>query len=133
MSVVFFRHFVFKTEIWESENSKTGIKNWISLSRPRGGDNHGGVACIYRQSDQYMLQRKSDLEMDNLETICVEVKTEINETYLLVVVYIPPSKVEQMTLLGKLVKKASLNLNLNSLLVKRQVDNPSPGAVTGGN
>ena len=26
-----------------------------------------------------------------------------------------------------------LNLNLNSLLVKRQVDNPSPGAVTGGN
>ena len=28
---------------------------------------------------------------------------------------------------------SSLNLNLNSLLVKRQIDNPSPGAVTGGN
>ena len=27
----------------------------------------------------------------------------------------------------------ALNLNLNSLLVKRQIDNPSPGAVTGGN
>ena len=27
----------------------------------------------------------------------------------------------------------SLHLNLNSLLVKRQIDNPSPGAVTGGN
>ena len=27
----------------------------------------------------------------------------------------------------------SLNLNLNSLLVNRQIDNPSPGAVTGGN
>ena len=26
-----------------------------------------------------------------------------------------------------------LNLNLNSLLVKHQIDNPSPGAVTGGN
>ena len=26
-----------------------------------------------------------------------------------------------------------LNLNLNSLLVKRQIDIPSPGAVTGGN
>ena len=26
-----------------------------------------------------------------------------------------------------------LNLNLNSLLVKRQIDNSSPGAVTGGN
>ena len=26
-----------------------------------------------------------------------------------------------------------LNLKLNSLLVKRQIDNPSPGAVTGGN
>ena len=24
-------------------------------------------------------------------------------------------------------------LNLNSLLVKRQIDNPSPGVVTGGN
>ena len=24
-------------------------------------------------------------------------------------------------------------LNLNSLVVKRQIDNPSPGAVTGGN
>ena len=27
----------------------------------------------------------------------------------------------------------SFSLNLNSLLVKRQNDNPSPGAVTGGN
>ena len=27
----------------------------------------------------------------------------------------------------------NLNLNLNSLLVKRQIDNPSSGAVTGGN
>ena len=27
----------------------------------------------------------------------------------------------------------NLNLNLNSLLVKRPIDNPSPGAVTGGN
>ena len=26
----------------------------------------------------------------------------------------------------------NLNLNLNSLLVKHQIDNPSPGAVTGG-
>ena len=26
-----------------------------------------------------------------------------------------------------------MNLNLNSLLLKRQIDNPSPGAVTGGN
>ena len=29
--------------------------------------------------------------------------------------------------------KKPLNLNLNSLLVKHQIDNPSPGAVTGGN
>ena len=29
--------------------------------------------------------------------------------------------------------QCDLNLNLNSLLVKRQIDNPSPGAVTGGN
>ena len=31
------------------------------------------------------------------------------------------------------VVKHYLNLNLNSLLVKRQNDNPSPGAVTGEN
>ena len=30
-------------------------------------------------------------------------------------------------------RKMVLNLNLNSLLVKRQIDNPTPGAVTGGN
>ena len=30
-------------------------------------------------------------------------------------------------------ERRDLNLNLNSLLVKRQIDNPSPGAVTGGN
>ena len=30
-------------------------------------------------------------------------------------------------------KMLVLNLNLNSLLVKRQIDNPSPGALTGGN
>ena len=95
------------TETWESENSKIGLKNYISLSRPRGGDNHGGVACLYKQSNQYMLQRKSDLEMDNLEAICVELKTVKNETYLLVIVYVPPNKVEQMTLLSNLVKRAS--------------------------
>ena len=33
----------------------------------------------------------------------------------------------------KFVITSPLNLNLNSLLVKRQIDNPSPGAVTGGN
>ena len=31
------------------------------------------------------------------------------------------------------IEPMNLNLNLNSLLVKRQIDNPSPGAVTGGN
>ena len=30
-------------------------------------------------------------------------------------------------------KISCMVLNLNSLLVKRQIDNPSPGAVTGGN
>ena len=34
---------------------------------------------------------------------------------------------------SKFTSLVNLNLNLNSLLVKRQIDNPSPGAVTGGN
>ena len=33
----------------------------------------------------------------------------------------------------KLFEPLNLNLNTSSLLVKRQIDNPSPGAVTGGN
>ena len=33
----------------------------------------------------------------------------------------------------KHIIKSFMDLNLNSLLVKRQIDNPSPGAVTGGN
>ena len=37
---------------------------------------------------------------------------------------------KQCTCLYKLLHE---NLNLNSLLVKRQIDNPSPGAVTGRN
>ena len=32
-----------------------------------------------------------------------------------------------------LLRRSFTDLNLNSLLVKRQIDNPSPGAVTGGN
>ena len=35
--------------------------------------------------------------------------------------------------LKRALHNLNLNLNLNSLLVKRQIDNPSPGAVTGGN
>ena len=35
--------------------------------------------------------------------------------------------------LNMMGKVHNLNLNLNSLLVKRQIDNPSSGAVTGGN
>ena len=31
------------------------------------------------------------------------------------------------------MSESESDLNLNSLLVKRQIDNPSPGAVTGGN
>ena len=47
------------------------------------------------------------------------------------------SFVRELVLFKKWYQEAShtqcLNLNLNSLLVKRQIDNPSPGAMTGGN
>ena len=48
----------------------------------------------------------------------------------------PIQKVKSTVHLGVKRNKTDrpdLNLNLNSLLVKRQIDNPSPGAVTGGN
>ena len=42
-------------------------------------------------------------------------------------------KVKVVTVLLLVRKPCSiLGLNLNSLLVKRQIDNPSPGAVTWG-
>ena len=44
-------------------------------------------------------------------------------------VVIPPTKKPKR----KVYRYLNLSLNLNSLLVKRQIDNPSPGAVTGGN
>ena len=40
-------------------------------------------------------------------------------------------QISSLTMFYKI--KHNLNLNLNSLLVKRQIDNPSPGAMTGGN
>ena len=41
--------------------------------------------------------------------------------------------VKPLTFILQLPNSSVLNLNLNSLLVKRQIDNPSPGAVTGRN
>ncbi|MEW8546772.1 MAG: reverse transcriptase family protein, partial [Candidatus Thiodiazotropha sp.] len=45
--------------------------------------------------------------MNNLEALCVEIKTDKKEVYMLVVVYVPPNKLEQMSLLGNLVKQVS--------------------------
>ena len=50
---------------------------------------------------------------------------------LLVVVY--SACIFSLLLNSKFSQAPHLNLNLNSLLVLRQIDNPSPGAVTGGN
>ena len=30
------------TETWETEKARPFLSNWISLSKPRGGDGHGG-------------------------------------------------------------------------------------------
>ena len=49
----------------------------------------------------------NSIAFEHLEAICVEIKTERNETFLIVVVYVPSNKVEQMTLLGKLIKEAN--------------------------
>ncbi|MEW8548699.1 MAG: reverse transcriptase family protein, partial [Candidatus Thiodiazotropha sp.] len=65
------------------------------------------MACLYKQSNHFILQRKKELEVDNLEALCVEIETDRNEVFFIIVVYVPPNKVEQMTLLGKLVKGAS--------------------------
>ena len=53
-------------------------------------------------------------------------KVEIGNFYCVIVD-------NRILFLQKSLLNSSLNLNLNSLLVKRQIDNPSPGAVTGGN
>ena len=44
-----------------------------------------------------------------------------------------PRVIHTQLSLNMMGKVHNLNLNLNSLLAKRQIDNPSSGAVTGGN
>ena len=69
-------------------------------------------------------------------------RTKGNVKVILIISYVPEKELSCM----KIEKVISfrdtnyfttsvnlLNLNLNSLLVKRQIDNPSPGAVPGGN
>ena len=61
---------------------------------------------------------KLEQKMNNSESFLLLLKNLLKCTYEVLL----PSQ-----------RNVNLNLNLNSLLVKRQIDNPSPGAVTGGN
>ena len=43
-----------------------------------------------------ILERKQELELDTVEVICTKVTTNRNNTFLLVVAYVPPEKKEQL-------------------------------------
>ena len=61
------------------------------------------MACLYKQSDYFTVQRKNEFEIVHLEALCAEIQIQNNEEILVVVVYIPPNKTEQMTLLSSLL------------------------------
>ena len=56
-------------------------------------DSYGGVAILYKDDENgVIMERKQELELDTVEVICTKVTTTRNNSFLLVVAYVPPEK-----------------------------------------
>ena len=101
--------FLCLTETWESEKERVNFRQWSIYSKPRKFNNHGGVAILCNQSQNFFTQRITDFENDELEVVCVHVMPGKLQDFLLIVCYIPPGKVHVnlMKKLLELMKKAS--------------------------
>ena len=72
------------------------IKKWSKISKPRK-DGYGCVAILYKDDENgVIIERKKELELDTVEVICSKVMTNKNNTFMLVVAYVPPEKKEQL-------------------------------------
>ena len=84
------------TETFESYKEPVSFRQWSKLSKPRK-DGYGGVAVLYKDSDDgVILERKQDLEDEDVEVLCAKVTVSKDNYFLLVVSYIPPEKKEKL-------------------------------------
>ena len=87
---------LFLTETFESYKEPVSFRQWSKLSKPRK-DGYGGVAVLYKDSDDgVILERKQDLEDEDVEVLCAKVTVSKDNYFLLVVSYIPPEKKEKL-------------------------------------
>lgn len=84
------------TETFETEREPVTFWQWSKISKPRK-DGYGGVAVLYKDDDNgVILERKRELEQDGVEVICAKVTINKNNSFLLIVAYVPPEKKEQL-------------------------------------
>ena len=78
------------TETFETVKEPVSFRQWSKISKPRK-DGYGGVAVLYKDSDTGdILERKRDLEDEDVEVLCAKVTVSKDNYFLLVVSYIPP-------------------------------------------
>ena len=79
------------TETFESQIEPVHFRQWSKLSKPRK-DGYGGVSILYRDDEnRIVMERKQDLERDEVMAICAKVTTK-KTSFLLITAYIPPEK-----------------------------------------
>ena len=84
------------TETFESAREPVTFRKWSKISKSRK-DGYGGVAILYKDDENgVIIERKKELELDTVEVICSKVKTNKNNTFMLVVEYLPPERKEQL-------------------------------------
>ena len=84
------------TETFESAREPVTFRKWSKISKPRK-DGYGGVAILYKDDENgVIIERKKELELDTVEVICSKVTTNKNNTFMLVVAYVPPERKEQL-------------------------------------
>lgn len=62
------------TETWETSKDKVQCLNWKTFSKQRSNKNHGSEDIFIRPSEHIYMERKYDVEIQNLEAICNLVK-----------------------------------------------------------
>lgn len=93
------------TETFESLQEPVKFRNWSKLGRARD-DGYGGVAILYKDDeDGVYINRRTELENQDVEAICAEVTVKTRESVLLIAAYVPPQRNDQMQGLIEIIKE----------------------------
>ena len=83
------------TETFGTVKEPFSFRLWSKISKPQK-DCYGGVAILNKDSETVViLERKRDLEDEDVEVLCAKVTVSKDNYFLLVVYYIPPEKKEK--------------------------------------